>query len=384
MLTGLILALGILAGQIVKIPFTQNSGATLLDLAVLILCLIGTFQIKFKFKKIPSSLWLFIAFVAWGLISLIISPLKLTIGELTISASYGIRFLLFVYLGVLIKNGALENLRTKVFDIFIISGFLLSVIGILQLIFLPNLQFLSAYGWDPHYFRTVSTLLDPNFLGAFLSLILLLLLTQDNLIKNVFYKITFALLYLAILTTFSRSAAICLAVSLISFSVFKKNLKYLLISFILLAGYIPTFFLYHQFISAPRNIDRTQSAEYRLTSYTEGLDIFSRSPITGVGFNGYRFALTKYNLASSGVINSHGGSTNDSSFLYILDTTGVVGLVIYLAAIYFSVKEIFIRKSKLSAYYLAGFLGLAAQSFFINVLFYPWILVWIFIFAYIT
>lgn len=43
-------------------------------------------------------------------------------------------------------------------------------LGVLQYIFLPDTRFLIALGWDDHYYRLLSTLLDPNFTGMILVL----------------------------------------------------------------------------------------------------------------------------------------------------------------------------------------------------------------------
>ena len=369
-----ILTLAIFSGQIIKLPLTVNSGITVLDLVVIFLCVWGSVEIKLKLKKPPLPFLFFIAFSFIGTISFLFSPLNLSLNEIFLSFSYTIRFLLYLYLGWILYSGGLKSVREKFYTILKTSGLLLSIGGLLQLLFIPNLIFLTPQGWDPHYFRTVSTFLDPNFLGGFLSLVLLLILSEfEKTKKDKKLLITFLVCFLALVTTFSRSATICFLSGSIFLAFFNKSKRLFLMTILFSLVFGIAFLGYRQFISAPRNIDRGASASYRLNTYDEGLQVFHHSPVSGVGFNSYRFALSKYHLASISVINSHGGSTNDSSLLYILATTGIVGFVFYILG------ALFLLKSSSSTYFRSAFLAIIIQSFFINTLFYPWILLWIFL-----
>lgn len=55
---------------------------------------------------------------------------------------------------------------------YLASGTLIAVFGILQYLTLPDVRFLRILGWDDHYFRLVSTQLDPNFAGLILTVTL--------------------------------------------------------------------------------------------------------------------------------------------------------------------------------------------------------------------
>ncbi len=384
---GLILILSLLAGQLIKIPISGLSGITILDLVVLGLCLVGLFKLKFKLAKPPQYILFGFIFILIGLISLLINPLKLTLPDRLVSLSYAGRFVGYLGLGWLISQGGLPQIKKNLINILVISGVGLAILGLLQLIFIPNLYFLADSGWDPHYFRTVSTLLDPNFLGGFLTVTLLLLtliLFQKKdpiqlVIPQKWLKLCFILVYLALVTTFSRSAAIMFGIAFLSVCLIIRSKKMIILSALLGIGFGVAFLLYHQFIAAPRNIDRTQSAEFRLNDWQEGLTIFKSAPIIGVGFNSYRYALDKYQLASPGLVQSRGGSSNDSSLLFVADTTGLLGLAFYLLMLLSILKRSFIqvKSSPIWAVSLfAGLSGLIINSFFINSLFYPWELFW--------
>ncbi|MDO8498847.1 MAG: O-antigen ligase family protein [bacterium] len=376
-LPSFLLFLGLIAGQVFKLPLGQASGLTLLDLVVVFLDILALVQLRFKLKSPP--LWIITAliFSLIAIISLIFSPLKLTFPETVFSFAYTLRFLAFILLGWVIFSGAFPTLKTS--SVLISSGVVLAILGLLQLIFLPNLSFLTTQGWDPHYLRTVSTLLDPNFLGAFL--VLTLLLIQGNsYLKSKMKKIAFLITYLALITTFSRSSAIMLGVSFFTLAILQRSWRTGLLAVILTVGFIFSLIFYNQTIAQSRNINRQQSAEYRVSSWKQGRQLFESHPFLGVGFNSYRYALQQYHLASDSFIQSRGGSGNDSSLLFIASTTGILGLLSYglflLSLIYLAFKN-YQNKNNWGLILLSALPGLLAHSLFVNSLFYPWILVWV-------
>src|SRR5258708_534882 len=377
-----LLTISIICGQLIKLPITAQSGITFLDLIVWLIALVGLYKskLKFSFRKTPLFLKLLLTFLIVCFISLIFSPLHLNAQEFLISFSYLIRLTSFILLGILIANNIFPKIKKNVLLILICSGFGLAILGLLQLIFIPDLRFLAGQGWDPHYFRTASTLLDPNFLGAFLGLTLLLFTLEKVLFLNQRVKtFIFVLIYLALVTAFSRSAAILSLSSFAIIALFRKSLNLLKLTLLMLVGFGIGFLIYHQLVAAPRNINREQSAQFRLYSWQEGLQVFEHSPILGVGFNSYRFALKEYKLVNTQQLNSHGASFNDSSLLHILATTGLIGLVVYLLFIFSLMKfayQSYLEKRPWGVIVFSGTVGLILQSFFINTLFYPWILVW--------
>ncbi|MDO8571013.1 MAG: O-antigen ligase family protein [Candidatus Daviesbacteria bacterium] len=364
----LILLFSIIAGQLIKIPL-GSGGLTLLDITVLILDIYALTKIKYGSIKFPFWFKLILIFCFIGFISLLFSPLKLSLQQFLISISYNFRLLAYFSFGYFLTLNIFPSLKKDVFKILIYSGIILAILGILQFIFIPNLIFLQQYGWDPHYFRAVSTFLDPNFLGAFLGLTLLLILkNSQKLFSKKFQFIFFALVYICLLLTFSRSAILLLGVSLLTFSLLKKSIKLTILTFLLCIGFGISFYIYTQLVLIPKGINREESASFRISTWQDGLKIWQSSSIFGVGFNSYRYALIKLNPNSENFTNSHGASTNDSSLLYVLATTGIIGLVIYL---------FFLR----SILWLPVLLGLIINSFFINSLFYPSILIWIILYV---
>lgn len=371
-----ILALSIISGQLIKLPVSPNGGATVLDITVASLCLLGLIKLKFKLKKPPVFITGAIFFIVIALLSLVLTPLRLQPSEYLTSFFYIVRFSLYILLGWEIYSE--PSLKKRVAPAFIFSGTSLALLGLLQLIFLPDLRFLTKDGWDPHYFRTVSTLLDPNFAGTLFVLTLILILQQIVLYKK--QKITavflFSIIYLALLTTFSRSAYFAFLISFLTFAFLKKSFRLGLFFIILFFGLLLGFSIYHKSVAEPRGVDRTQSAQLRLNTWQQGGVLFQTHPLLGVGFNAYRYALKEYNLADQDFLSSRGSSTNDSSLLFVAATTGIVGLTAFL----FFLSSL-IWANKYNPVLIAGLVGLISQSFFVNTLFYPFNLIWIVLIA---
>lgn len=368
-----ILTLAIIAGQLIKLPLTSSGGATALDVTILILCVAGLFRLKFKLKKPPLFVKGALIFILIAIFSLILTPLKLQLSEYLGSSLYIVRFGAYILLGWEIYSGAYSSLKKTAPQVFIFSGLGLAILGLLQLIFLPDLRFLSEAGWDPHYFRTVSTFLDPNFTGAYLALTLLLLIAYrgDLLPPRIFY-IFFALIYLALVTTFSRGAYLTFSTSFLAFSFLQKSFKLGILTAVLSLGLLLGFSIYQKNVAEPRGVNRTESAEFRLGTWQQGITLFQNNPVLGVGFNAYRYSLKQYNLGGQNFLSSHGASTNDSSLLFVAATTGIIGLLGFLFFLFSLIKS-----NKHKPILIAGLLGLVIQSFFTNTLFYPPLLTWI-------
>src|SRR3990167_6043772 len=342
-----ILTLSIVAGQLIRLPFGPGS-MNLLDLFIIGFVIFHLLKFRFKLKKPPVFIKVAIFFVLIAMLSLIFSPLELTLPQILISFSYTLRFLFYIVFAWIISPN-LHALK--------LAGVSLAILGLLQLIFFPDLSFLSILGWDPHYFRIVSTFLDPNFTGAFF--VLTLILIRKN------YAV-FALVYLALLLTFSRSSYGMFFISFSTLAYYLKSLKLQLLTLVLFAGLILGYFLYSRFISLPKNIHRTSSASFRINTWTEGWQLFEKHPFLGVGFNAYRYAIREYDLTDEQFSKSHGSGSNDSSLLSVLATTGLVGILSY-----------FLFLNSIRRNLMPAVLGLLFHSFFSNSLFFPPILLWL-------
>lgn len=377
----LILTLALISGQLIRIPFGINGGITLLDISVICLNIFGLLKSRFSLKKPPLFLKIFFLFLAVCLISLFFTPLHLGSLEYLSSLSYTIRLGFYALFFWLVISNAFDPLQKKINRILIYCGLGLAILGLLQFIFLPDLGFLSQDGWDPHFFRTVSTFFDPNFAGGFFVLTLLSISHPISYFgggKTITPKIlllVFTITYLALLTTFSRSSYLMFLVSGLMLSFLKKSKKLLTTTSILFLILLLSFQIYTQLVAKPRNINREESASFRLNTWQQGITLFQKSPIFGVGYNSYRYAIAEYKLADNQFIQSHGASSNDSSILTILATTGIIGFSVYLLFLLTLIKSAL----KNNLILVAAIVGLLIHSIFANSLFYPFILFWLFL-----
>ena len=192
-----------------------------------------------------------------------------------------------------------------------------------------------------------------------------------------------ALNLFAIYLTYSRSALIMLGTSLVVFLILLNKRKILFVTLIILLLLI--FVAPKAFITEGTNILRIASIEARLDSAKVATDIFVKNPIIGIGFNSYRFAQHKYGyLKDEGWTTTHSGAGTDNSYLFILATTGIVGLITYIYLIY---RILYISKTKnnlMSKVLIASVTGLLINSLFINSLFFVYIMEWIWIIVAFT
>lgn len=368
-----ILALAIISGQLIKVPLFNLNGIIFLDAVVITLSIIGAMKLKLKFQRPPGFIIGALFFILIAVVSLILTPLKLQPQDYLFSILYTVRFASYIFLGWVLYSGAYPRLRKNIPQILLFSGLIVAVLGLIQFIFLPDLKFLEKSGWDPHLYRTASTFLDPNFVGAFFVLTLLVLYSQlTNFFskKSKLFYLFFALVYLALLTTFSRSSYGMFLISFLTLAFFKKSIKLALTALLLFAVLIFSFQNYVRAVNTITPIDRVQTAKLRLTTWQQGANIFGKNPILGVGFNAYPFALKQYGLGDELFLQSKGSTTNDSSLLYVLATTGILGFLSYALFILGMIKT---AKPIL----VSAIFGLLAHSFFVNNLFYPFILVWL-------
>src|SRR3989344_1059302 len=156
-------------GQLVRIPLFGPSGSfTLSDILVLILAV--AFLFYFFFNRIaivmPKKLVFPVAvFSLFAASSTVFALNRFSPKEIFVSSLFLIRFLLYFSITIITLNVVKREKIEKWVNIFLSAGTTLVLLGFLQLLFVPNLLFLTPYGWDPHQTRIVSTFLDPHFLG---------------------------------------------------------------------------------------------------------------------------------------------------------------------------------------------------------------------------
>lgn len=342
----------------------------------IILFLILSFYIVRHPRKwtTPVLLIPILTFVGIGALTLLLNVYRFTWTVIGISSLYLIRFAFYSCLYFILVESAV----TPAFLLWGLYGFgsAFSVLGLVQYFLYPDLRNLTYLGWDPHYYRLFSTFLDPNFAGIVIVLTLFLgfyLMVKE---KRMWLTLLQIVSGVALFLTYSRSSYLAFAMGVILWIIWKKKW---------LAGFIIALVIGF-LISLPTpggktlRLTRTDSTVARLGNWQEAFGLISKSPLIGYGFNTLpRVQNAKPTLTSQP---SHAASGIDSSILFLLATTGLIGFISF-GWIVWRVSAFFLRnfgQSDMSLLYWCIVLAVGIHSLFNNSLFYAWVMIWLWIF----
>lgn len=332
---------------------------------------------KYQLPPLARPMFLFL-FVA--LLSLIFNSPLFSSREIVVAGLYLLR--LTVYFGLYFLVYDLKKSK-QMLNFLTVIGVAMAIFGLVQYFLWPDLSALYYLGWDPHYYRVIGTFFDPGFTGIIyvLTLILLVVLNWQKLtqlkVKYIGFYCLLLVVYSALALTYSRSSYLAYFMSMGIIGLMKKKLKFFLIISLVMVLTI---------LILPRGpggegvrLERTTTIQSRFGSWQQALAIFRHQPILGVGFNAYRYAQRDYSfLTQEGWQVSHAGAGADSSLLFVLATTGLAGLLVYFW-FWGSVVRLTFKtaNAKVGLVVLASAIGLFCHSFFLNSLFYPWVLAWL-------
>lgn len=307
-------------------------------------------------------------FLGFGIVSLLINSMLYKDISIAVSFLYVVRYvsyLLLFFAGIYFAKK--ENLLKAIYVALI--SFL--SFGFVQYFFFNDLRPLFYLGWDNHLYRLTSTFFDPNFAGSFL--VILFWLGAYYTISNSFRKsvvhifILFASM-VGIYLTFSRTSLITLFVGITVFCIIKKKLKMLFLIIIFMT--LSVFLLSDTHVEGLNPL-RTASSNGRLTGIVQSLEVFSKSPLYGVGFNAYRYAQLRYGLREPiGATISNADAGADNSFLLVLATSGVIGFSFYIMSFVFLIRNYFKNSNSYSHIGIAIVSSLFGGALFTNILFY--------------
>lgn len=390
----ILLILSLTFGQIDRFSIGYGIALRFSDLITGIIFIIWTIKLfkKGKFKlMIKNPVFKpTVVFITVSLFSLLINRLNLDINQLLISSLYLIRWILYASIFFIITSEPEDTIKSIKKSI-IITSLILVILGFIQYFYYPNLRNIFYLGWDDHLYRLTSTFLDPNFAAVHFNLFFMLLLGQyliDDKLSLKYKRLTLVGLIftlIALLLTYSRSGFLMFIVgnSILLWLTNKK--KFIgLVFLILLLG---IFLIPRNLQSSGVQLWRTASILARTESASNALSIFNDHPLFGIGFNTFRYANLKYGFINKDSWDTnHAGAGTDNSFLFVLVTTGVFGLVAYLnlwkTIISFTIfsNNNRLKKDKvISVVLISSIIGLFINSIFINSLFYPSVMLWIWI-----
>lgn len=377
------MTIGIIGGEVLRIDNGQGIAVTFLDIGV-ILFVIGSVIIGLIQRKTinffqQKYLWWFVGI---GVISLVLNIIQLTYYQFVVSLLYALRFLFYtvgVALGVQLLDKKLKSYLP--YFLFGTSTFL-ALLGFVQYAFYPALRNLYYLGWDEHLYRIFSTFLDPNFMGLFFVCGLLLGIHLFANTRDVKQKIIIGICVLfitvALFLTYSRGSYIAAIVG-IGIALWRMGQRKIILgvmALIFVGIIVLQLFSPH---SEGTKLLRTASVNARLFSVKEVTTIIAHHPFLGVGFDAYRYAQQKEGFLTKNGDTTHSGAGTDNSFLFVFATTGIVGLIAYIVMTYNILKFSFASKTIIDRTIFASYIALIIGSFFVNALFYPFLLVWLWV-----
>src|SRR5258708_3515262 len=264
-------------GELIRFTVGTNIILKPIDILAGIL-LLWTIFLYIKNKKFRLSLKpYYFYFPLVGLISLLINSYWLNTFELFASFLYLFRWISYMSIFFAMQQVD-QKFRNKIILFLFIDGFIVVLIGFLQYFFYQSLVNLIYLGWDNHLYRLFSSFLDPNFVGAFFVLYLILVAgtiftVHGEKKKTLFIKSLLIISTLiAVFLTYSRSGLLMLITSGITFFVQLQKKKFIIYLFFFIGVFIvfasPFFYLENI------NLFRSYESFERLADFKKGLTIF--------------------------------------------------------------------------------------------------------------
>jgi len=372
-------------GQFAVITKVGDTKLYLFDLLVVLFSLIGTFYFLIKDNKFRISKFLltFYVFSFIALISLIYNSGYLNNEELLAAFSYLLRLFFYVTAANVVYNQvAIKRLNlSRIAHTYILSGVLIALAGFIQLVVLPDFAALSPLlGWDPHKNRLASTFFDPNYVGAYFILVASFLIFKDFFFTNKqqkskkkWYAAAFVFILLAIFLTYSRSTWGMFGTAVLIYGLFRSKWLVALSLLIAFSAYFAIPRIQTRLVGIT---DPADSAQFRLVSWSNTLDIAKDNLFLGVGYNAFKKAQVDYGYLTPDTIKEHSADGSDSSLLLVLATTGILGLIVFIGGLVFPIVN------TKNLYSIVVIIPLILESNFVNSLFYPQILfLWLIMFV---
>lgn len=383
------------------------------------------------FELLPSDLLIPPLFVVWGIdkikndrklrlgkigkmiavflfvltITYFINLFRFDLKQMIVAFSYLGRFGMYLVLAIMAfdlldREGKKHRFRSILLGGMVVSMVLICFFGFLQLKFFPSFLELGMHlrGWDPHIGRLLSTWFDPNYIGGYLAFMLGPVIGLGLYFRHKGNKKWFQIFaaiavvgLIALYFTFSRSGYLALIITLGLLALFKS--RKLLVAGILIVLLAFTFSPRVQQrsleawdsgkallgLDTQKPLDPT--AELRVWSWSFAREMIADYPWIGVGYSRYAYEI---NARGHGLLGGHASGGSDSSLLTIWATSGIFGLLSYLAigfvATVVTLKRLWKKdtfRSYLDAGLVAGFGGMMAHSVFVNSLLFPLMMVYL-------
>lgn len=321
-------------GQIGRLSFLGQQVNIYLYELVFIISLLPLF-FKYKFTPLKKAFKehreVFI-FIGLLFLSYLLGFYSFTLSQNTISFFYLLRLALyffgFFYFAWAVKEKS--NFNQKIlrgFSFFVIFTLVLSLV---QYFLYPDLRNLFYLGWDPHLYRTFGLYLDTSIAAAIYGIVLLFLVINFKKIKIPTYIKSSLILAYSIMgmLTYSRGFYLAILLTMIIYLFSKK--KYLYILFLTVIFFLSLMILPKKF-GEGINLLRTFSITSRLQDDKVAFSMWRSKPLLGIGYNRIRYEKERLGfLDKANEDVTHSGASFSSSFLIILITGGIAGLLAFI------------------------------------------------------
>ncbi len=364
LLSALFLA-SLLLGQIGGIPVYPGVVIYIHDILLVILLVEGFVQYAMRGTLVKPKLFGAIAlFTGVAVISLLANSGIFPLFSLEISGLYLVRWVFYALSYVLVVQ---EFVAPWLWLLGLyLTGVGLALLGFVQFFLYPDLRNLSYLGWDPHFYRLFSTFLDPNFAGIYLVLTFCLGIYFWHAKKfRLYIALGEVVTLLGLFLTYSRSSFLAFLAVIVVFALYKKSWML----WAAMGAFIIAVIFFPKMPASALSLLRSDSAFARIGNWQDGIKLMGEAPVFGHGFDTLRYLTT---VAPNTISKAAAGL--DSSILFVGATTGFIGLAAY-GYLIFSMLKI----GRKNIVYIASFVALGVDSFFVNSAFYPWILIWFWI-----
>ena len=289
--------------------------------------------------------------------------------EVVYGAFYLLRLTSYLLFLNYVWNFAKRSVSNKrlLMDSLLAISIISALFGWLQFFIIPDIKPFFVYDWDMHLFRLVGTFLDPTFLGIIIVFGLILSIYRYMGEGKKRYLFITALLLISLAFTYSRASYLAFLGGVSIMVLLKKKYRKILFWIV---GLLAIMLLLPTARNRSIELTRTFSITSRLTNYRETFELFKRFPIFGIGYNNMCIARNKYVGVESYA--SHACSGSDSSLLFILATTGIIGLMIFFGSVFGVFK--LLGNSNEQYLLMAISSALFVHSLFSNSLFFPWVM----------
>lgn len=346
------------------------------DIVLCILLVYGYIYGRKKQVTPPKLLWPIISFFVAGCLSLLLNAYRFNLRDVGFSSLYLVRWSLYAGLYLLLTQSAISS--SFLLSSLYLVGSGLSILGFIQFIWYPQLQNLSYLGWDPHYYRLFSTFLDPNFVGIFIVLTLFLGFYLMRKRNSVVMKLLQVVNAGALFLTYSRSSYLALVIGLTLWLIWTKKWK---LGIAIAVGIVILLLLPTPGGKTLRLL-RVDSSIARVENWQETVQLIEGSPVIGYGFDTLRYIHKDVSVISQTMPISRSAAGVDSSILFLIVTTGLLGIASY-GWILWSVIQLFkqsLKRIDNVLLFICSIAAMTVHSLFTNSFFYPWILIWFWVF----